>query len=417
MGPDRPTPEPTKVPTKSPTSAPTKSPTSAPIKITNTPEPYTSASTCTFDDEGNYAITDSLSDETVEIPFLYEMHYDDTYDVGILLQQVERAIGEMIIRTTDDACRTDRRNLSADSNGLRQLSTSDADTIKGRDLVVGFSSKPADSFLGGEEINMCALSIVIVIHAPQRILSIDFKCLLLTMNQNFLPHVFIVINCNNFIFPTFHHIYEIGSICTTLPSKCKVVKGGFKIFRKKYEVNDFNDEEETQTVAGVEGAISNEEMEASFHHLIQRSMSGGSLSTSVPGIIRLHYRGRGSITAVLSSTDDNTTLKDNHDLVLIFGAFGVVVAFLGMLAVGTLMKRHRDRNKNNSRSSIYEQLGETNCLNGSQRDYPSSYWDRGWTNVTRTYDQAVEVCMQKVNSFRRDGEKVDSFRRSRNEFI
>ena len=201
-----------------------------------------------------------------------------------------------------------------------------------------------------------------------------------------------------------------------MPQKCKVAKGGFKIFTRKKSSPD----EESQVVAeSGEGEIDKSQLRESFSEFIEASMSpGGSLSSSVPGIVSLHYIGKQSISASISSSDQVVTLNDANNTKLYLSLTGVFLAMVSMVAIGTLMKRNRrghavKDNENNDTVGLTSGSGSA----ASFYNESSSHWNKGWENVTQAYDNAVEVCVKRVDSFRRGSERVDNVRRERNEFV
>ena len=57
----------------------------------------------------------------------------------------------------------------------------------------------------------------------------------------------------------------------------------------------------------------------------------------------MHYRGENSFSAIIATSDEMVNLRGSNDLILGLSIMCVVLAFSGMLIVGALMKRHRDR--------------------------------------------------------------------------
>lgn len=211
---------------------------------------------------------------------------------------------------------------------------------------------------------------------------------------------------------------DSDQICKELPQKCKVVKGAFKIFKNKKSSID----EESQVVAEDQiDSVSDEEMKESFRGLISASMSSGSLSSSVPGITRLHYIGQQSISASISTSEEIVKLRDANNAKLYLSITGVILAMVSMVAIGTLMKRNRE---NRGYAVSDEQTDTVGLTSGSgsgsaENSYNKNWnktWEK-WENVTQTYDNAVEVCMRRVETFRRGSERVDNVRRERNEFV
>ena len=87
-----------------------------------------------------------------------------------------------------------------------------------------------------------------------------------------------------------------------------------------------------------------------------------------------------------------------------------VAGLVGMVGIGTLMKRSRSEKSRghhhltgqDERDMSIADFPITNVDSMSDEDLNSSYWSRGWENVTKSYDHAIEVCMEKKRSFRNE---------------
>lgn len=235
--------------------------------------------------------------------------------------------------------------------------------------------------------------------------------------------------------------------CEELSAPCKVATGGFKVYRM--QGNDDDDGDGSQDVVDTEEEsadyVTDAGMEQSLRNLIQSSMSSNALSSTIPGITALYYRGPDSFSttsplAVSETTIELDKAEDGRFPIFAIVILAVVALVVGMVGVGSLMVKRRnqnnysldgdeevhkggffmsimkcrkdDRTSSSTNYSHEEKVG----LNGANND-SSSYWESGWRNITKTYDSSVEVCMERVKSFKRDSERVDSFRRERNEFI
>ncbi len=217
---------------------------------------------------------------------------------------------------------------------------------------------------------------------------------------------------------------------------CKVAKGGFTIYIQSPSsdtTNEEDDEEEgsqdlyasEEDEEDEESTITKAQLEQNVRTLLNTSMS--SLSTTLPNVNALYYRGKDTLPQLAPATDTTTEIIDSQKGGSM-GAMGItavvlaVVISVGILGIGTLIQKRKQRRRRRHDDPL-ETVGLSSISNSrnhyeNQNEYdPSSYWNRGWENVTKTYDSAVEVCMEKVSSFRQDCVRVDSFRRDREEFM
>lgn len=169
------------------------------------------------------------------------------------------------------------------------------------------------------------------------------------------------------------YIILTGASCTKLlKGRCKVVRGGFTIYRNKNET---------------ETATSDEELEQDLKSLIQNEMKMGHISSSINGIDSLYYLGDSSASGAfgITGTSSESQLKKSSDLPLYGSILIVITTLVGMAGIGSAIKRKQD-NRNIEEHQPLE--------NGLSFPVIQSNEDDGWESMIRSSNNAVEVCLE-----------------------
>ena len=153
-------------------------------------------------------------------------------------------------------------------------------------------------------------------------------------------------------------------------------------------------------------------MRASLKDSLKNIMISYSNNPSIEGVISLHYLAQSTAnSSTLEANDTDGQIGGGNSFVL-YSLLGFVsVTLFAMVCMGTLGRKycncsffgrqHKDRQY--QQHPQHQPLDESTLgdedqdRSGDQVDVDYSYWNRGWENVTRAYDQAVEVCMEKKN--------------------
>ena len=146
------------------------------------------------------------------------------------------------------------------------------------------------------------------------------------------------------------------------------------------------------------------ELKVNLENLVKQQINSPSFHTSISGVESLYYQDSQS-GFTLSGGGETVNLKGSSDFPLYASMLLVVGALVGMVGVGSLMRKYqadKDGGHHRLEDQDERELPIADVDSIGDEDLNSSYWSRGWENVTRSYEYAVEVCMEKTRSFRNE---------------
>jgi len=292
----------------------------------------------------------------IPLEYKYELEYEDGFDPINLLEGIGFATVNDLIQSASDDC---IEEIDDPGRRNRLLHNHDRDLrrkrIKGRKRLTGFNSKPADRML----------------------LANQFKCKSSKMKN------------------------------------CVVVQGGMTAYARKKEIVEEDEEEEgsTDIVAPnneeeeeeEEEFVSDDELQEILIDEVKNGINLGRISSTVPGVIQLFYYEEDSdpeqdSMSITKSIEDGGDNKIKKIIFPIFGALGSVVGLMGgVFLVSKFMKTRKAKEDHEALEQNDDDYADEH--GGVETDplHAEDVWRRSWRHITKAYDYAVEVVVEKNN--------------------
>jgi len=185
--------------------------------------------------------------------------------------------------------------------------------------------------------------------------------------------------------------------------QCVYVNGAFKASVS----SSIEEASESQVTFNGDDTMNMEDVRANLLALVKSTINSGQLtqSTNRWGVQSIKYVEFENLLSLRENGDDSEYTVPRGRIELYLGLSVVIAAMIGMVGVGSLMKKCRDRGIEDRHHPL-EKMRGTELDRNALKDYDESstlvsneesLWSRGWNNVTHVYDSAVEVCVEKLD--------------------
>ena len=197
------------------------------------------------------------------------------------------------------------------------------------------------------------------------------------------------------------NIFLEGITCEL--ERCVYVRSQFKASVS----NNIEEASESQVTFNSDDTVNMDDVKAHLLALVQSTIGSSKFvkSTTQWGVESIRYTEFQTIYSLKDNSDESEYTVPRGRIQLYLGVSVVIASMIGMVGVGSLMKKCRDRGVENRHHPL-EHMRGTELDRNALKDFDESstlvsneesLWSRGWNNVTHVYDSAVEVCMEKLD--------------------
>ena len=147
-----------------------------------------------------------------------------------------------------------------------------------------------------------------------------------------------------------------------------------------------------------------DEIKENLLKLVKQEIASGSLARTTNGVQSIRYATLADLRTVSGNNLAEVFGEGSWRLPVYLGVIVVAASMIGMVGIGSLMKKWRDRGMGERHHPLEHMRGtqlDRNVLDefGSGNTYISNEEPEqsGWNDVTYVYDRAVEVSREKLD--------------------